>query len=112
VSLEGVRGDYRRVLVAARQSGSPREPAETTSEFERRLAPGLPDGEAVALLDLTGLYQRVRYGNTAVTETEQERGRQAAAAIVDALATAANVDPLATSAGPGEDTAPPPATPR
>jgi hypothetical protein len=98
VDTEGVRGDYRRVLVAARQSGWPRGPAETTSEFERRLSPDLPHGGAAALVDLTGLYQRVRYGNTAVSETERERGRQAAGTIVDALTIPAH----------GGDEAPPP----
>jgi hypothetical protein len=90
VALGGVRDDYRRVLLAARQSGSPREPAETTSEFERRLSPDLPHGGAAALVDLTGLYQRVRYGNIAATETEREHGSQAAGTVVDALATPAD----------------------
>ncbi len=84
-TLEGIRADYRRVLLAARWSGSPRAPAETANEFGQRLADGLPGSGALSLGDLTGLYQRVRYGDAVLTEPERERGRQAAAAVVEGL---------------------------
>jgi hypothetical protein len=86
VSLDGVRADYLRVLVAARQSGSPRAPAETANEFEMRLAPDLRLDAPAALHDLTGLYRQVRYGNATLSDPERLRARDAAFAVVDELA--------------------------
>ncbi len=93
--LEGIRGEYRRVLLAARQAGTPRVPTETTLEFARRLAealcpdgPDRPDGpgrRSEPLDTLTSLYQRVRYGDARPGESAHHRARQAATEVVTLL---------------------------
>ena len=68
----GIRAQYRRLLVAARQREIGRAPSETTREFERRLASAVgPAGAAGELDQLTRLYDRVRYGD--VPDTAEER---------------------------------------
>ncbi len=56
----GVRGEYVRVLVAARDIGRPRAPSETAREFALRLAPDLGPGGAL-LWGLTDRYEQSRY---------------------------------------------------
>jgi hypothetical protein len=92
---EGVRADYRRVLVAARRSGSARAPAETAAEFDARLTGDLPLGEPGALHDLTALYQRARYGNDTLTGPELERASDAAAVVIGALGMTGEAAPAA-----------------
>jgi Domain of unknown function (DUF4129) len=102
---DGVRGEYRRVLVAARRWGSPRTPAETAQEFGQRLSDVLDhttaepvDGVVIGagdgaldgrpgepLLALTGLYHRVRYGDARLAEPEEWLGHEAADAVIALL---------------------------
>jgi hypothetical protein len=84
--LDGVRADYRRVLVAARRSGAPRAPAETAAEFEARLTGGALMGEPEALHDLTALYERARYGDATLTGPERQHAAQSADVVIEGLA--------------------------
>lgn len=66
-----VREIYRRVLWEAEQSGLPRRPHETTTEYVRRVGRLLPEGQAY-LSGVTDAYVPVRYGEkqeNAVRET-------------------------------------------
>lgn len=60
-----VRRAYRSMLLAARASGQPRKPPETSGEFQRRLANGPGAAAAGELTRLTSLYEAARYGELA-----------------------------------------------
>ncbi len=102
-SFEDIRTAYRRVLVAARQRESPRGPAETAREFERRLSHGFDisaEGDASASLHiLTSLYQRVRYGDDRLREHELQSGHVAADVVIARLENPATTEPILPSIG-------------
>jgi len=88
-SFEGIRAAYRRVLIVARQTESPRAAAETAREFERRLSEvfdsSSDDGPSASLHFLTSLYQRVRYGDARLGNHELESGQAAADVVIAQL---------------------------
>jgi hypothetical protein len=88
-SFEGIRAAYRRVLIVARQTESPRAAAETAREFERRLSHAFDSSSdedpSASLHFLTSLYQRVRYGDARLSTRELESGQAAADVVIAQL---------------------------
>jgi hypothetical protein len=95
-----VRREYRQVLIAARQRGEGRHPAETVEEFEARLSGHLDPRETDALAALGQMYTGVRYGDLTADERDTELARDAAGRLVQALA----VGPPTTTGGPAPPT--------
>jgi hypothetical protein len=95
--FEDIRAAYRGVLLMARRAKSPRAPAETAREFERRLSGAFTtspdDGSAASLHVLTSLYQRVRYGHDHLSEHELASGQAAADAVIAQLEHLASTGP-------------------
>ena len=82
----GIRAQYRRLLVAARQREIGRAPSETTREFERRLVSAVgPAGAAGELDQLTRLYDRVRYGDLPDTAEERAVARRDVDELVEVV---------------------------
>jgi hypothetical protein len=70
-ALTGVRGDYLRVLVAARDAGRARRANETPREFARRLSPELEE-HAPLLASITSDYEQARYAGMQEQEPAAE----------------------------------------
>jgi hypothetical protein len=82
---ETIRQAYRRVLRAARASGQPRGPSETTRELQGRLA---ADGLAPGPLgQLTELYDQVRYAEADLDDPAPADAMRHADSITGALTT-------------------------
>ena len=82
---ESVRHAYRRMLTAARTSGSARAASETTRELEGRLARGPAAGAADALAGLTATYDAVRYGEVVIEEPARDHAVAQADLVSSAL---------------------------
>jgi Domain of unknown function (DUF4129) len=80
-----VRHAYRRMLITARASGSPRTPAETTHELQGRLSDGPAASAAKALAGLTVLYDAERYGEVETDEPARTHAVDQADAVSSAL---------------------------
>jgi hypothetical protein len=89
---EDVRAAYRRMLRTARSVGLARWPAETTREYQARLAAGPGAPVTGALGELTTLYDGVRYGEEAVPELDRARAVECVDDLSEAL-TAPAPDP-------------------
>jgi hypothetical protein len=96
-SFEDIRAAYRRVLIVARQSESPRAAAETAREFERRLSHAFDsssdEDSSASLHVLTLLYQRVRYGHARLSNHEFESGQTAADVVIAQLEGLSSTEP-------------------
>ena len=99
----GIRAQYRRLLVAARQREIGRAPSETTREFERRLASAVgPAGAAGELDQLTRLYDRVRYGDLPDTAEERAIARRDVDELVEVVRRHTAPEPEALKPGQPE----------
>ncbi|HVB07040.1 MAG TPA: DUF4129 domain-containing protein [Acidimicrobiales bacterium] len=93
----GVRGDYRRVLLAAHEAGRGRSLSETPREFASRVAPELGEG-AELLAGLTDRYERARYAG-APSEGGSEGAADVLVAAFAALVGGAADGPAVAAAG-------------
>ena len=94
-SARGHFGEYRRVLLAARQAGTPRVPTETPwsslggsprPSIPRARRPDGPGRRSEPLDTLTSLYEQAsRYGDARPGESAHHRARQAATEVVTRL---------------------------
>jgi len=83
---ETVRHAYRRMLAAARASGSARSATETTRELAGRLASGPAVSAAGPLGGLTATYDAVRYGELEPAEQARAHATAQADLVSAALA--------------------------
>jgi hypothetical protein len=82
----GIRFEYRRLLVAARQHGHGRGHAETTNELELRLLEASVTGRSSGdLRNLTALYDHARYGRLTVDEGLLTSAQHASDAVIGAI---------------------------
>jgi len=95
---ETVRQAYRRMLIAARTSGSARAATETTRELEDRLSRGPAESAAGALSGLTTLYDAVRYGELETADAARDDAVTQADMVSLALARTASPEPPSSPA--------------
>lgn len=67
-----IREIYQRLLWQGFRFGVRHRSPETPLEYQRRLEPRVPEGTG-QLVELTGLYERVRYGELAASEAQVDR---------------------------------------
>lgn len=61
---------YRKMLKKLRVLGIHKQPCWTPREFLKRL-PGLPDGKRESVQKITDYYEKIRFGKSAIQETEK-----------------------------------------